>query len=87
MEDCEEASAQSSDYGDADNLERCDDDLEDDELVMPNSGSSDQGSSKALLLPSMFKCRATTVWFEYPAYMGMERQEMRGDVVEVTDER
>jgi len=87
MEDYAKASARSSEYGDADSFEMCDEGLEDDEPVMPDQGSPDQGNGKALLLPSMFNCRASTVWFDYPAYMGVERQERRNDVVEFTDKR
>jgi hypothetical protein len=87
MEDCEETSARSSEYGDADTLEGCAEGLEEDEPVMPDSGSLDQGSSTAVLLPSMFKGREPTVWFEYPVNMGMQRQERRDDVVDFADKR
>jgi len=47
----------------------------------------DPKSDKTFVLPSMFKGRAPAVWMDYPAYMKLERQEGRENIVELTDKR
>ena len=44
-------------------------------------------SDRAFVLPSMFKGRPPTVWMDYPAYMQIQREEGREDVVALTDKR
>lgn len=45
---------------------------------------TDPKSDRAFVLPSMFKGRPATVWFDYPVYMEMPRQEGREHMVELT---
>ena len=48
---------------------------------------SDPRSDRTFLLPSLFVGRPDTVWFDYPPYMGVMRQEGRSTINELTDKR
>ena len=48
---------------------------------------ADPKSDRAFLLPSLFRDRAATVWLDYPAYMGMQREQGRDVLVELIDPR
>ena len=60
-------------------------DEDDPSTAEPGQNPMDPTCAKAFVLPSMFKIREPTVWFDYPEYMQMERQEGREQIVEHTD--
>ena len=72
----------------------CDEEDEDDEPEETGEGNepgipsgSDPKSDRTFLLPSLFVGRPDTVWFDYPPYMGVMRQEGRSTISELTEKR
>ena len=74
------------DCGDEDEDE--DDEPDESEQNEPGIPSgSDPRSDRTFLLPSLFVGRPDTVWFDYPPYMGVMRQEGRSTISELTEKR
>ena len=53
----------------------------------PQPSALDPRSDRVLLLPSLFKDRPATIWFDYPLYMQLQRVEGRELTQELTDKR
>eukprot|EP00965_Chrysotila_dentata_P067033 2218789-Pleurochrysis_carterae.AAC.1 len=47
----------------------------------------DQRSDTVLLLPSLFKGLPATIWFEYPTFLRLTRDEARDCTVDLSDKR
>jgi nucleosome binding factor SPN SPT16 subunit len=74
--------------GDSDEDEDEDDEPDESEQNEPGIPSgSDPRSDRTFLLPSLFVGRPDTVWFDYPPYMGVMRQEGRSTISELTEKR